>query len=172
MQKVVIISFIVLLFISQGGYYIIYAIRQYQIREEVKEQLLARLPESYLEVIMPDENPASFTWLEEGREFSLHGQLYDVAKTKTVNGKKVLYCLKDSKEQQLLEERSATQSANNNNATDKGSGHTIKFQLNDCIAEQVDNTLPANGAASREHIVFNAALYFSFREVTSPPPQL
>lgn len=171
MRKIAIILFVLLLFISQGGYHVIYSLRQYQLKEAVKEQMIARLPDSSLEVITIDENMPSFIWEEEGREFSLHGQLYDVARIKTVNGKKVLLCLKDGKEQQLVEERSATQSAGNANATDKSNGHTIKFQLNDCITEQADHSLPIHGHVCGDYCWFNAILCSSVKEVASPPPQ-
>lgn len=92
-----------LLLLSQGGYQVFFAIRQHEIKEENKQRFLAGLPLHALDVVEADRYQADIEWEEEGREFYLHGQLYDVAYTKTIDGKKYIYCLNDAREEKLLD---------------------------------------------------------------------
>lgn len=92
-----------LLLLSQGGYQVFFAIRQHEIKEENKQRFLAGLPLHALDVVEADRYQADIEWEEEGREFYLHGQLYDVAYTKMIDGKKYIYCLNDAREEKLLD---------------------------------------------------------------------
>ena len=86
MKKTITISFLLLLFFSQMGYYFFYMFQQHQIKEAVKHELLAKLPESSLEIIDANAQKNDIEWEEEGKEFYLHGQMYDVAFIKISNG--------------------------------------------------------------------------------------
>lgn len=123
-----------MLFFSQAGYHIIFSFRQYGIKEEVKQQLLASLPETVLDIIDAEINKDAIDWKEEGREFYLHGQMYDVAFTKIVNGRTLIYCLNDKREEKLLKDLNKQLYGNTNKP---GSGHPgqqqIKFQSPDFI---------------------------------------
>ena len=73
MQKRIAISLLLLLFLSQAGYHFYYAFQREQLRREMKEQLLAELPESSLELIIQEEH--MINWEDSGKEFYLDGRL-------------------------------------------------------------------------------------------------
>ncbi|HRI25725.1 MAG TPA: hypothetical protein PLZ45_13695 [Ferruginibacter sp.] len=122
-----------LLFLSQGGYHVFFSIRQYEAKEEMKHRLLASVPEHLLQVINADVNKEDIEWEEEGREFFLHGQLYDVAYTKTVNGHTLIYCLNDHKEDQLLKKLSAVVAGHADQPGNHPGQHHTRFEPSDFI---------------------------------------
>ena len=84
------------------GYYFIYQYQLRQVKREMKAQLFAQLPETSFKVIIA-ENHTNLQWQDDdGKEFTLNGEMYDVAKIKKKNGKTELYCLLDKKEKELL----------------------------------------------------------------------
>jgi len=159
-----------LLFLSQAGYRIIFAFRQYQIREEVKQRLLASIPEKMLDVIDADLNKEKIEWEDEGREFYLQGQLYDIAYTKIVNGRVLIYCLNDVKEEKLL----ATLAKINVNQTNQKSGnpagdHKVKFHSPDLILFAEPDLLPEQVLQQR-YFVHTINLISVTTDVPTPPP--
>ena len=161
-----------LLFFSQAGYYFFFTIQQHQIKESVKQQLLTAIPESSLDVIDADANKDDIEWEEEGREFYLHGQMYDVASIKKIEGKTLIYCLNDKKEEQLLNDLSKTVAAGNDQTSNSKNGqHTIKFQFPDCILFS-ENTATIRQAVRQKHFGYTIALISITPDVNTPPPDL
>lgn len=101
-------------------------------------KLLSALPESALDIVDATANKAHIEWEEEGREFFLHGQMYDVAYTKSMNGKTLIYCLNDTKEENLLKALGKIASGNAGNAGNNQPGqHITKFQSPDFILSEL-----------------------------------
>ena len=69
----------------------------------MERELLAKIPESSLELIIAEQYKNKLEWEEKNKEFSLNGEMYDVAKIKIIDGKTHLYCINDKKEKQLLD---------------------------------------------------------------------
>jgi hypothetical protein len=146
--------------------------QQYQIKEAVKHELLAKLPESSLEIIDANAHKNDIEWEEEDREFYLHGQMYDVAFIKISNGKKLIYCLNDSKEEDLMKRfANAVNSGNEQNSTSKHGHHIIKFQLSDFVLLN-EHTIKINERVSTTYFDRSFALITNFTEVFTPPPDL
>jgi hypothetical protein len=146
--------------------------QQYEIKEVVKQELLSKLPESSLEIIDANFYKNDIEWEEEGKEFYLHGQMYDVAFIKVINEKKLIYCLNDSKEEELLKRiASVVNSGNEQNSSNKDGHHTIKFQLSDFIilAQQVTVIREPVPVKYIDHTV---ALITNIAEIFTPPPDL
>ena len=134
----------------------------------MKEQLLAGLPESSFEII---ELTANLHWKEKGKEFLLNGQMYDVAKTKQVNGKTLLYCLNDNKEKQLLLHLAKTVKSGSENNNEKGGSHIVKFQLSDFTAHKMYEPALVSYTILQQYHAFDDALLSSFKEIIAPPPR-
>jgi hypothetical protein len=89
---------------GQLGYYISGRISQYQLKLAVKERIWNEAPDSCFEAVVLSGNEKNISWEEKGKEFSYKGLMYDVAKTKTINGKTILFCVNDKMEDQLLQQ--------------------------------------------------------------------
>ena len=154
------------------GYCFFYMFQQYQIKEAVKHELLAKLPESLLEIIDANAHKNDIKWEEEDREFYLHGQMYDVAFIKIMNGKKLIYCLNDSKEEDLLKRfADVVNSGNEQNSTSKHGYHIIKFQSSDYVILS-QYTIKINEPVLVKYINHTVTLVTNITEVFTPPPDL
>lgn len=75
---------------------------QWQMKEAAFEAFLKQAPEALCDAITYDDYKHDIIWEEQGKEFSLHGKMYDVAKVKQDHGKTILLCVADAKEDELL----------------------------------------------------------------------
>ena len=164
-------TFFLALFISQAGYYFIYSVRQNYLKEIAEKKIIAGIPDEMLITIDVSDDGRDIQWREGGRELYLHGQLYDVAKTKTLGGKTIILCFNDKNEGQLLRQFSnATRSANDQNAEGKSSKQTVKFQFSDLMIA-VKKTAPIYKSQSPVYFSFNDHIVPGTLEVKSPPPK-
>jgi hypothetical protein len=137
-------------------------------RSEFKEKVKTSLADPALDIFEWDAIKNIVTWEEEGKEFWLKGQLYDVVAQKSIDGKKYIYCLNDAKEEQIVEQQLKITS----NANSSGKNHkTLKFSLPNFI-------LLSNKV---KPVASNERLKFSFKEVKEhlqyydpafPPPRV
>ena len=167
MKKVLASSLLAILFTSQVGYYFIYTIHQYIIKEQIEKELLANIPDSSLEIINAEQFADKIEWNEKGKEFSLQGVLYDVVRIKSSGGKTFLYCINDKQEKQLLDNLAKAVNANHGNKQEK---NTIKSFLSDlvCMNEDQEPGFFSNPSA---YLSFTVTLVSSFEEINIPPPK-
>lgn len=138
----------------------------------MKAQLFANLPESSLESIVLENNEAHIIWKDDGKEFYLNGELYDLVKTKDLNGKTILYSINDGKEKQILNEFAKTlRSQNDDGIGNKSGKHSIKFQVSEFtgFAEQPESII--HSTTISQFISYKVSLISSLLEITSPPPK-
>ncbi len=171
MKKIIPIFFLVIIIFSQPGYYIISLVRQHLAKEAMKEQLLAGLPESSLKVFDAEANSKYITWEEDGKEFSLDGKMYDVAKIKIISGKKYLYCISDNKEDQVLQTRSdAVKSSIDQSSGNHFNSHTVKFLMNECTVPFKDNMIVGSANFTTRYARIVVAVCSTTKNVITPPP--
>jgi hypothetical protein len=166
LKKLLAASLLAMLFSSQVGYYFVYTIHQHIVKEEIEEELLANIPDSSLEIIIAEEFGDRIKWKEEGKEFSLDGELYDIARTKTVDGKTLLYCINDKKEKQILDNLIKAVNKNQDNKR----GRNINPVLPDLVFINLIEPLDVFSVSS-QYAFLNVTLVSSFEEITSPPPK-
>jgi predicted transcriptional regulator len=167
LKKALAASLLAILFTSQVGYYFIYTVHQYIIKEEMEREMLTLIPESSLEVFVAEELGDKILWKEENKEFSIEGVLFDVARIKKNEGKTFLYCLNDKQEKQLLDNLAKAVNANHGNKQEKNS---IKSLLTDlvCMNDQEQSTF---FSVPSTYSRFNVILVSSFEEINIPPPK-
>jgi len=167
LKKALAASLLAILFTSQVGYYFIYTVHQFFLKEEIERELLAHIPESSLEVFVAEELGDKIVWEEENKEFSIEGILYDIARIKKTEGKTFLYCINDKNEKQLLDGLAKAVNANHGNKQEK---NNIKSLLVDLVCmnnEEQSTFLSIPSIYSR----FNVILVSSFEEINIPPPK-
>ena len=167
LKKALAASLLAILFTSQVGYYFIYTVHQYIIKEEMEREMLTLIPESSLEVFVAEEFGDKIVWEEENKEFSIEGTLYDVARIKKADGKTFLYCINDKKEKQLLDGLSKAVNANHGNKQEKNS---IKSLLVDLVCMSNEEE-PTTFSILSTYSCYNVTLVSSFEEISSPPPK-
>jgi hypothetical protein len=96
---------IIILLFNVCGYFILYDVLQAKTHREIKARINAGINEKELTVIeLNSLNAAEIHWIEADKEFTWHGNMYDVVKSDIKNGVKQIYCLNDTKERKLIKE--------------------------------------------------------------------
>jgi hypothetical protein len=103
LKRFIPIIFLTILFLSQFGYYVFYTVQLELAKESAKELLLKQVPDSLLSKISLTDNGQNIQWEEEGKEFSLNGEMYDVVKIKKENGNIYIFCVNDDNEDKILD---------------------------------------------------------------------
>ena len=114
----------VMLVFSQIGYYFVMHMAQHERKEFIKELLHKNINDDILTVIDFTTNKQKIYWEEEGKEFFFNGDMYDLIKTKNVQGKIFFYCINDEKEKELINNYNTV--TKNNSSTDKKTKNTFE----------------------------------------------
>lgn len=167
------LSLIVIIFIlaySQVGYYFVLRHSQSAQKEVIKENILSQLKDEELKIISLSDDQQKIYWEEDGKEFYLNGELYDVLKRKIVNGKVILYCINDKKEKALIDNYNLI--TKHNSSSDKKGKNSFDNPINLFVfqSEKITNvylsTTPNNFAS------FTLNFPQRFIEIISPPPKI
>lgn len=137
------------------------------IKEEIEKELLANISESSLEVIIAEQYGDKIEWEKNNKEFSLEGEMYDVARIKVKKGKTFLYCINDKKEKQLLKELAKAANGNHNS---KNPNNNLKSPLTDIVCMNCEEDVSIFSGPSI-YSTCVVSLVSSFEETLMPPPK-
>lgn len=168
MKKISAIFLLLVFLFSTMGYYVFYSIQLHQAKRTMERQVLAGLPDSLLVTI---EGSDALSWHEDGREFSLNGEMYDVVRSVVKDGKTIYSCVNDKKEKELLNRLSqATRTASQ---PAQGKGGKLLFSLQLARPADVPDLQPGwTSYTSREKYPdYNERLISSYKEILIPPPR-
>lgn len=121
-----------------------------------------------MDIFVLEEYKDKIKWEEQGKEFYLDGEIYDVVRTKEQGDKTVLYCLKDTKEQQLLDHLVKLVKDTRKNSR---SGKIIKAPVNTYEAPITDIKLGLTFPHREKYACFTSPLHSSVKEIHVPPPK-
>ena len=168
LKKLSLIVIIAVLAYSQVGYYFVMRHHQHEQKEFIKEKILRELKDEELEIITLDD-PQKIYWEEDGKEFLLNGQMFDVVKARTVNGKQILYCINDKKEKALIDNYNLI--TKHNSSPDKKGKNSFdnSFNLFVDLNERGNTLYP--GTVAIAFCCFDSQLCENTSELLSPPPK-
>ncbi|MGB8192069.1 MAG: hypothetical protein WCF67_09125 [Chitinophagaceae bacterium] len=171
MRKVATILLLFVMFINQVGYYFLCNYQQYQVRQQMKRELLANLPEAQLDIVIVEDSEKPILWEEEGREFYLGDEMYDVVRQEKKNGKTYIYCINDKKEKQLLDHLVKVIKAGRD--TRKRSGkNVVKYQVVDFEPPRIESFPHISFFQKPQYACFSAHLLTYDEEIKGPPPRI
>lgn len=101
MKKIFAVFVLFILLFNSMGYYILFELNKFQVRQEMQSQLVKKTVKLYLLKITDPEKDPEFKRIHK-KEFQYKGKMYDVIKEVKNNGITLFYCLKDTKEDNLL----------------------------------------------------------------------
>jgi hypothetical protein len=103
MKKVAAIFLLSIFLFNTVGYYIAFQAVQYQIKAEVKSEIIKGLPIDKLEIVIISKNNLSkVEWFENGDEMEYNGNRYDIVKITKNETSTTYYCMNDKQEEQLF----------------------------------------------------------------------
>ncbi|MFZ9660969.1 MAG: hypothetical protein ACO29O_03745 [Chitinophagaceae bacterium] len=169
MKKLVLISLLLLLFFNQIGFQLLYWVEQIIIKKEQKELMISLLPDYDFEKIEDNEK---IQWEEEGKEFRYNKQMYDVARTIMVKGKKVYLVINDAKENKLLQKMEHTVSKLKENNNTKGSHTPIFKYIQSIFIINNASTLILFNIKKGKFLIYNESFTSdTLDDILIPPPQ-
>jgi hypothetical protein len=171
MKRLTVLLFILTFAYIQFGYYSHSMALRSASRRKFEKSLLSALPDSFYQVFELNKIANEIDWEEEGKEFWLDDVLFDVAKRKVINGKMYLYCLKDTKEKQVVEQQLKLTKNNAGNGPGK-SAKVVQFNLPDIILDDVYDNLFIATSSRLKYPVYAAGLLVQYKQPLSPPPQV
>lgn len=173
MRKLLIIIVLCLFMAGQFGYYALYSYQQSELKEAMKERMLAGLPDSVLQIMDEKDLKADIEWEQEGKEFSLAGKMYDVVKTVQQNGKVYYYCINDDQEEEMLNSFSRiVNSVPENNPTGKPAHQLIKFKITDLTISDPYNVPVFFTVPIHQWIISGEdILAYGIVRIQTPPPR-
>lgn len=158
--------------ISQAGYVFFYSLQLFRVKADVRERLSARIPEDSFITVALEDNLARIGWEDPGKEFSLHGEMFDVVKIEKKNGKIILYCLNDKKEEQVLADLSRSVKSATDNPLGGKQGFVFSCYAVDCIIPLSDLNIACTGSDRKNYPDFTQQIVSSTLKINSPPPEL
>ncbi len=167
MKKIFAIFFLLFFSLAQTGHYVMYYIQRWEIKNKVKEAIVAGMPNRYLEIV---EYNDSIEWLEEGEEFKLKDNFYDVVSIKNKGTKKYLYCFNDKNEEQLVSNFAEAIKLSNDNEKGKTEKHIFRFYLTDQDIFYYISSVLIKHFALYNYFNHEVVLVTQCREVIIPPP--
>lgn len=175
LKRITVIPLLLIVVLSQFGYYCFYAYQIYCAKQLAKEQLFNQIPDEALTGIRLNDNKQIY-WEEEGKELSFKGQMYDVVREKVRNGNTYLLCVSDEREDKLLTELSDLIKVNTDaNSNNTGKHHLdLKFQLNDIIFSKHSNFSQEKSIVyitTPQFYDYTSPLNLTYKKVHCPPPK-
>jgi len=170
LRKAFVILVLTAIFFNEVGYLFYYSYQQYQVKAAVKKELLS-VQDNCLDVIELNQNKQSIMWEEEGREFRLNNEMYDVKKTVIKNGKTYLYCLSDKKEEALLKKAGAAAHQNNSKPGNNKNKHILKLQANDYLLTGNLISFYSSQQPLQQFFIFNEQALSNPGDIVVPPPR-
>jgi hypothetical protein len=103
MRKIISLILLAVFLFNFEGHYLLYRIQQLKIQKDVKAEIRSKFADENLTlIIVPTNDIPLIHWLRKDIEFFQNGKLFDVVRTKTIEGYTCYYCIDDIKEKQLI----------------------------------------------------------------------
>jgi len=152
---------------TQLGHHVADRIVQWQLRELAFEQWVKTAPADSCESISWEEHKQDIRWEEEGKEFSLYGKMYDVARIEQQKGRTIIYCIADSGEDELLDQLALHTSSRQNSKA-------VRIACFFFLYHEVPDggiAVPVQPADTIAFSRFETALVSNDRGILAPPPK-
>ena len=170
LKKIAIIGMLLMLIYSLGGYYFLMINIQRNLKENIKEKIVRKVAEKELDTISFTDNRERIYWeTDEDNEFSFNDEMYDVVKTKTVNGKVMLYCINDKKEKDLVDNYNLV--TKQNSSSDKKGKNTVDNTFNLFIYQVEQNSVLVTTRDPNYFYSIVPHLTQGIDETLPPPPK-
>lgn len=169
LKKLSLIAIICVLAYSQVGYYFVIRHSQNLQKRSIKQKIKSQLTDKHLQIISLTDNKKEIYWEEEGKEFFFKGEMFDVVKTKILNGNILLYCINDKKEKELVNHYNTL--TKENSSTDKKSKIKPDNSTNLFLVEHDQSALTFVEFTDLEFSNLQVILPVNNTEKISPPPK-
>ncbi|MBN2614447.1 MAG: hypothetical protein JXR71_02025 [Bacteroidales bacterium] len=145
---------------------VVFHITRFMIREDMEQKIRENPEESELTMLtLSAQEFSCLHWTRVLKEFEYKGNMYDVVRIKSVQHKKLIYCLSDNREKHLLAQYRTHQKTRKNNHQ-----RTSKTELSKYFPAEQHYSFPSGGT---DLIYFHARSRIVLNRLSppSPPPK-
>jgi hypothetical protein len=176
MKKIAPIFLLCIFLFNTVGYYIAFTAVQYQIKSEVKSEMMIDLSlDKLTSVTVNTTDQSKIQWFEDGKEMEFNGERYDIVKSTKNNKSTTYYCIDDKQEETLFE--NLDKHINTHIAANKPlKNQAAKNLENDVVkiyfSNQFSFIFNDNTSSQQGSFLYNSINYISsLIEPNSPPPE-
>lgn len=161
------------MFIYMGGFHLVFAVHQQQLKREMRAYLQVNNDARYGShfVFKLDNNKINdpaFEWEEEGQEFRYRSELYDVVSVTKLGNELKITALKDANENQLEQQVNQLNKDRNNKAA--GTATALKF-FGVCNGMRAPEYSFYNPSCTVVYNLYSANPCDNARDILTPPPR-
>jgi hypothetical protein len=177
-QRFIYILITLVLVIKIAGFYPLFKIKQWDIRENIEMMIEKHIfNEPLIQISIPSKNVNSLKWEREGKEFWYEGNLYDIVRSEIEGGMTHFYCINDTHETKLNHDFQAFINRESNTSNDSD------MSVTDFLKKIVKTYYPSSFKSNEDVkwvVLPNKSLdfisYFDFYKSTylqsiEPPPE-
>ncbi len=172
MKNAIALFLLVIFTFNIGGSYLLFRIRQFEIRREIIQEIKQGIRESDLTIFtITPENEDQINW-ENTAEFSYKGTMYDVVHVETIDqNTKRYHCISDIQETKLIANYGKELEKNKGTKnTERNSLRFLKFFQEQIPSQSSTEIAFFNQEPSSNFKYFNGYTPL-FLEISSPPPK-
>lgn len=148
------------------GYYLWFSYVKNNIQKEIRQEIRKGLEDKDLTLItIPIDDESGLCWIKPGKEFTYHGEMFDVVKIKISNNKKYIYCINDTKEKKLI----ADFSKNNESSGPKARKSPANFHY--IFVIQSESLHLILEFSNLNYCIKSFDIASAIKEITIPPPK-
>jgi hypothetical protein len=156
------------------GYYLVFRIRQIELKAEVKTYLKTHTNDHHLThfqfvVLNGQVQDSRLNWEDED-EFELSGNMYDVIGKSIKGDTLIIHCLKDEKENSLVKSFEHLQNSQSRDGKNK-SASLLQFFGNLYVATELDSVPEIIIPELTSFNCYNPLLINRSSEILTPPPK-
>jgi hypothetical protein len=171
LRKNTIILFFVALIVLQASINCLFEVIKECHKENIIENVLTKLPTTYLTKI--DASTNNFIWIENGKEFVLNGNMYDIVKFEKINNHTIYYCFSDKDEDALLKKYDELNNESKpvSSSSPKHSDHFTTIDLLFTAFPSLENAQVYSSVNKLNHFDENLKFPSFSGDILIPPPQ-
>jgi len=178
MKKALSILFLFIFLYNIAGYFIVFTLQQFSVREEMELYIKKNMADKELERVVVSNTDiaggsSDFRFKDDNNEFVYKGKLYDIVRQKTDGVNTIFYCINDNNEERLIEglsqhiQRNTDQNLPAKNNALNLVNNIIKDALPDKHCEQLCNFY----SKISFYISYNSLIREQFIPTPTPPPK-
>jgi len=156
---------VLILLFNVCGYHIFFNLAQSNLRREIKTRIREGLNEDELTFIeVSARNDAEIMWIKPKKEFSYHGNRYDVVKINYKDGRTYIHCINDIKENKLITEYSKNSESNQK-------ARKLLNNIFTCFVANIDLFFHIRETSDHDYYSYQSDLNLIIKEIADPPPK-
>jgi len=173
LKKTVAIVLLFSLVFNIVGYRVVYFFRQREIKTEMRDyirNMANRRSEIPGVLFFQEDDLKRVNWEDDGNEFEMNDEMYDVIEKRVENGKTIIVCISDKNETALIKKFEKLRDQAQGSSQMK-SNTILKLMFSPFFASDLSYSFVSSNQSNLQFVYPPSFISSINREVLTPPPQ-